>query len=198
MSALLEDIEEAICDDNTLIDQYTRIDGITPLDIMLEKEKRRHIVAMLRFVMPRLNKKSRKVLWLYAVKGLSLVDIGKKLRITTPSVHERIERMHNKILKILLERPEYLDWVEALLPPRSKEVAHAPETRGYPFEIMVMVSVACVKVKLDGVMNYRNKWECRMPEYLQKSFGDEKSCCTLCGSCSKVENRKIRVLSLVA
>ena len=165
---------------------------------MLEKEKRRHIITMLRFVMPRLNKKNRKVLWLYAIKGLNLVDIGKRLRITTPSVHERIERMHNKILKMLLERTEYIEWFEALLPPRSQEVAHAPETRGYPFEIMVMVSVACVKVKLDGIMHHKNKWECRMPEYLQGAFGDDKSCCSLCVNCSKVQNRKVRVLSLVA
>lgn len=192
LTAILQDIEEAICDDDTLIDEYTKIEGMTPLDIMLEKERRREAIAILRAVLPNISRKNRKIIWLYAIKGISLTEIGRRLNISRQGLTKKVDALHKKIDNILIEHKEYFDWVDTFRPPQSIKEAHTPEVRGYPFDVMKTVSVECVKVKLDGIMRFRNKWECRIPDYLQSSFGDEKTVCSLCKNCSVTTMRERR------
>jgi len=192
LAALLQDIEDKICDDDTLIDQYTKIEGMTPLDIMVEKERRREAIEILKIAFPALSRKDRKILWLYGIRGLSQVEIGKRARMNQSSVARRIDRIHRKVQKLLQNYSQYDDWKDTFRPPQSKEEAHTPETRGYPYDIMMKVGVECVKVKLDGVIHYRSRWECRIPEYLRKAFGNDDTICNICDNCSRPEMQRKR------
>lgn len=184
LNLLLQDIEESICDDETIIEQYTRIEGVSSLDILIEKERRRTVIEMMKFVMSTLDHIDRKILWLYAIRGMTHTAIAKKMRTSRQSIAKRIDRIHKKLPSMPSE------WRIAILPKASVLVAGLPKPTGTPFDITRKVNIQTVKVKIDGNYQYRSKWKCKVDEYFENSFGDSNTICTFCDKCSNVYMKK--------
>lgn len=177
-------------DDTTLIDHYTQIEGVTPLDILLEKEKRRAIIEMLRFVMPLLDRKDRKVFWLF-IKGEPFEMIARRMGMKKQSVSERLDRIPKKLeAHISPEQREY--WMGFLISPQSEKVAGYPTSCGYPFEYLMHVDDKDLEddeknwgIRV-GRRTYLSRWKCKLPEYFDECFEEgHKTHCPICTECHR-------------
>jgi predicted DNA-binding protein YlxM (UPF0122 family) len=151
------------------------------------------IVELLQVIRSKLTEKQWDILWLSAVDGWTQEKIAEKYG----TYHMKISRILKKTQEIcakLLSNPIIVP-EELFRQPQSKLEAHSPETAGYPYEILQNVNDGgqwknCGR----GGKRWVTKSTCRIPEYLQESFGISNVRCGLCwddfggNKCKRKEN----------
>ena len=175
-----------------MIKCYSREYGLSPEDVVLEKERRGLLVQLMKDVMLILSKRNRKILWLY-IKGYTQKQIAEKVGITQPAICQRL----NKIPAIVKKRlsPHHIILLkEYLLDNPSRTKSGTPkELLGWPVIFLQHVGIEGQWGTIRGKQVYKSKTECRMIEYLKCGFHeDDLPKCCLCGKkCTRTENNLI-------
>lgn len=187
LSALLQDIRENFADEETLIDQYTRIEGRTPLDVLCEKESRLEIVELLKDIDKYLDPLDRKILQLYVIDGKTQDEVALRMKITRQAVSKRLGKMSWKIAKHGCEIPHFDNYKDRdfLIKNSTKEIG-SPHGCDFPFKYLEHINVGGFWGQYRGKPIWKSKSECRILPYLRKSFGDDKTVCSLCKVCKGV------------
>ena len=186
---LLADVRDRITDDDILINCYSRDKGRSPENILIEKERRIILIQLIKDVMGILNKRDRKILWLY-IKGCTQGQIAAQLGVTQPAVFQRLNKIPQIVRKCLLYHHIILV-NEYLTDNPSTAVANTPrELLGWPVTFMEKAGATGQWGISRGKKVYRSKTECKMIEYLKYGFHmDELPKCCLCGNkCTRKEN----------
>jgi predicted DNA-binding protein YlxM (UPF0122 family) len=172
-----------------MIDGHTYPYGVTPEEVVLEKERKREIMEFLAKLSSVLTDKQRKVLWLYAVEGNRPSDVASMLEISKPDFSNIKVR-----IKTIAERmSRKAQFREHLLPAQSVLEPHKPESCGLPFEFLMSQNDGGRTGRKYGRKVYISKEKCLIPEYFEQCFGkNHKVTCSLCEKCSRRDYFKSR------
>lgn len=184
LNALIKAIEDGITNTDSLIETYSRQHGADPLDLLVEKERRKRICEIICNILHKLPQKDRRILFMI-MTGFSVPDMAEKLKIDVSCVYKRINKFHNKILKKYITQKEAIELRELLEPEPSTLEAHAPEDCGFPFEWLMNLGNGGEWGLYNGRKTYRSKKKCFLPEYFQRCFKDNKTHCSLCAECKR-------------
>jgi predicted DNA-binding protein YlxM (UPF0122 family) len=166
-----------------LLQQYNNYHGMTPEDVLCERERQADIIKMMMQLRKNLSEKQFDVLWLYTVEKQTFDTIGSKYGTSKQAIQQLFERILEKIkthVDFLSFREMYY---EGLLPRQSTIEAHGAEHKiGYPSEFLKEIAVEGQSEEpIHGRRAYKMKNTCVVPEYLANSFGDLRTCCeTMC------------------
>ncbi|WP_371380732.1 RNA polymerase sigma factor [Sporomusa aerivorans] len=183
------------------MDEYLVMTAVTPEDVLLEKERMEEIAELLQLIKRNLSEKQFDILWLYSVEGWTQEEIAKKYETYHMKISRALKKTHEICAKIILD-PTIVQ--ELFRDPQSKLEAHSPETAGYPYEMLQECNNGG-EWKNCGRSGKRwvSKSICRIPEYLQDSFGDLSTTCGLCttdegdNKCARKEDMDLSNDSLV-
>jgi len=144
-----------------MLDQYSK----TPEEVVLEKEKIEEIEGLLKEIKGILTTDEFDILWMSAVDGISQENIAKKYNTYHQDISRKCESITQKCAKYLENRRTFIE--DIFIPPQSKLTAHSPTVRGYPFEMLQLVSVeGHWRVNQKGHRIYVSKTACLIPEYI--------------------------------
>jgi predicted DNA-binding protein YlxM (UPF0122 family) len=186
LSLLLRDIEERFTDSDDLIEQYSKQEGRTPLDVLVEIESRKEIVQILYLICNMLRDKDREVFIMYVIEGKTIDEIGNRLEISHQAVSKRMAKIRKNIAKFIEKNgckiPFFDNYNEGIKIVQEKEFeAGSPTGCGFPFELLSKVNAGGYWGKTKGKDIWLSRTVCKLPEMFAESFGDNLTICTYCG-----------------
>jgi hypothetical protein len=177
--------------------------GCNSEEIITEQDKRYLIIELLKEVIPKLDRKERKILWLY-INGKSFRDISERTKCSFRNIPNIIDKLSEKA-KTFCTPSTYILLREYLLDNPSMKEANTPEH---------IAGWLCIRLQKVGVLRkrivknnkgkknkeewdishnkfvWKTKTECRIPEYIKRSFHKEISC-GMCGNhCTRKKDNK--------
>lgn len=153
-----------------LIQEHTQYTG-DPLDIIIERERIEEIYNLIVFLLSHLSLHYQHIFYLYVVENYTMKQIGEKFGISKQAVHTYIKRIRHKLRKYI--QPKHKE----LLYRQGKETFSKYISIGYPHEI---ANKKFIDAKFTRSGDYKARYECGIKEYLDNSFGDTTTVCTLC------------------
>jgi hypothetical protein len=192
LQSLIKDIQDNFLDEETLIDQYCRYEGRTPLEVLEEKESRKEVVEVLQWLLENLPQDDKEILIKWIIEGKSLDQVAIETRKAKSSIQYRIERIPVIIEKKFVQMVNHNNYSRDTFIQEKQYDAHSPTPLGYPYEIAKSSS----KGGYWGMLNkkrrsvYRTKLQCKIPEYLQTCFHDDKTICNICNKCKRKKTTK--------
>lgn len=179
----LDLLRDGYCDIETIIEETSQIEGVTPEDILVEQEKRRELLTTLTEILSALTKKQQKILW-FLIRGWTQESVAKVMGITQPCIVQYVNTIQKRIMR-KVDKQKLDSLFELLQAPQSKKEATMPQGCGLPYEWLKEQSNGIKKTKIRGVMQWRSCTICKLPEYFNETFGDSNTQCNLCATCSR-------------
>jgi len=195
LRAVLKDIKDEI---NVSIEDYSRFEGLSPEEILIERETLLNVIDFLPRAIELLDDIDREVITLYIVEGWTLQQIGNKLKITHQAVSDRLRKIPTKIQKNFVKLTCKNGIVNILsredFVPEEGIPFHAGglTSLGFPFQLLSNCSDKGYWGQIDYQKAYKSKTKCLIPEYFYESFGDNETTCTICDGkkCKRGYNNK--------
>lgn len=186
LQGFLLDAEDNLMDEESLVDHYVRKEGMTPLDVLVERESRLDIVHILRILKDSLDPIDQEILKLYAIEGKTFRTIAKILNMAPSSIHERWKSIPSKVNKLAEQIPYFDNYMgKDFLIKNSTKEAGSPSGCGFQHEYFEHINIGGRWGKSKGKSIWISQDECRLPEVFQQAFGDDKTVCTKCASCKR-------------
>ena len=188
LTSLLQDIRDKWEDEELLIQEYSRTEGKTALDVLVEQESRREAIELLRSIDKILDPTDRKILEYYIIDNMTQEEIAYRLKLNQSAISMRIKRIPLKLKKYSDKIAHFDNYSEGnFFITKKYEDRGNKISCGFPFELLQNINVGGYWGKCNGKRNsiYLSRSKCVIPEYLQKSFNSNKIVCTLCTKCKR-------------
>ena len=104
---MLDDVRLKFINDDYLIEQYERKQGLSPLEIIIQKEERQAIVNIVMQSIEILKGNDKQILEMYVIDGWNQCEIAKQIGISQPAVNKRLQKIPTIIEKWLLSDTLY-------------------------------------------------------------------------------------------
>lgn len=189
-------------DDECIIEEYSRVQGLSPDEVLMQKERMQAIITIYREIAKVLTAEELEILVRWIIEGRSYADIGRTIR---PKVKtevnisiskqakdnsakhanmtgkRKIQKIIRKI-KAIVESSILIDCKDLILDNPSMEEMNTPGFHfGWLCSRLQKINNGGYWGKDHNKRTYKSKSICLIPEYLQKSFGNDHTKCTLCG-----------------
>ena len=185
LRSMLRDIRDTLCDDEALIEQYVRKEGLSPLEVLVERESRQEIIYILNAIDKYLDPDDRKILELWVIDGKDQKQIGEILGLTQQAISYRIRVMPDKIARHVCEIPFFdLYYQSELFTEKPYQTHNQTNLLGFPFEHLSKLGNGGYWGQYKGRKVYQSRSICKVPEYLAGAF-DDKTVCTYCKRCKR-------------
>lgn len=213
LDKILKDIIEDYLDDDSIIESYQREYGISPEDLLIEKESRKEAVELIRFAMEYLTETEKKVLFKYIFENKNQFKIADEIGVHRSTISrmmsnipEHIRKLYNKhalnVYESTINMRGFFSKVDVFLNPTFEQLRdllfykspfhmHKITSMGWPFDIArsKFISAGWMKHrrgKRAGIVEWRAKYGCGVSNYLKNAFqGMEPPVCPFCKTCRK-------------
>ena len=195
--------------DDGIIETYGYTQGLSPEEILIQKEKMEFIITLCRDIKSVLTEKESSLFFKWALGDIGFADIGKKKITSQTRVNIRYSKKGRDNAK-----KKYVEVGKAIIKSILTKIRNIYDTRGYllckdfllspesnkeadvPKEQLGWMCTRLQKTNMGGRWSYntdRKQKEykpvikCTVPEYLTSSFNDENTpVCSMCGiKCSR-------------
>ena len=209
-SVIIQELKEQLLTTDDIINSYCYTQGLTPLDILVQKEKMLAVIILYRAMAKVLKPDELEDMVRYIIEKRSRRDIGaRKNEIMEDVTSKQKKRMYlaaklrgyrriSRILKKLRKNVptgRYIGCKELLLPNESNKEADTPK-----FHVgWLCTSLEKIYAGGDWTTNrksynnreiYQSKTRCMIPEYIQSSFPDSPKGSIACYRCGEKCTRK--------
>jgi predicted DNA-binding protein YlxM (UPF0122 family) len=193
LSLLLNDIYDRFVNDEFLIEEYSKQEGRTPLDVIIEKESRMEILEALRLICNMLRGTDREIFIMYVIEGKTVEEIGYRFEVSHQAISKRLAKIRKNISRFIEKNgckiPFFDNYSEGIKLVQEKEFeAGSPTGCGFPFEFLSKVNAGGYWGVTKGKPIYLSRTECKLQDYFIDSFHDNKTTCNYCGGRSKCAN----------
>lgn len=191
----MQEIKEQLLDDDSIIDAYGRVQGLSPLDVLVAREKMQMVIDIYKEIAKVLSAEDLEILMMWIRDNRVYSDIGGHIRgeVVTNDNKVKLKMVgKRRIVKIKKELGYnvtyhlYIIWKQILLDESSMNEAWTPKEHiGWLCTTLQKINNGGYWGVRDGYKEYKSKSICLIPQYLEESFGT-KVICTYCGKrCSR-------------
>jgi hypothetical protein len=215
-AAILEELSEQYMDDSVIIDGYSRTQGLSPLDCLVEREKTSAVLGIYRAIAKVLTSAELEIFIGWVIDGNTYTEIGRELRRPSAKLvirskskksREIVRKAENNIgnncirrilkkIKGITDTDDILYMYGEITDNPSELEAHTPQIQlGWPHAFLKESNGGSYWTKPTKAAKKKSEYKprvvCKIPEYLQGCFGDDMTRCSLCGRhCTRKKNNR--------